>query len=128
VSYTDDNSTRWTIGLNSRYGSVNYAGSDGYAGQLQSVNLQAVYPLAENTVIPSAAFSAASYRLSASETDRDVALSLALGGTIRPSKTFSFDVQWQLMHNKVYSTDSRIFVKLNYWFADRLPFFGGEGK
>ena len=79
-------------------------------------------------LIPSAAFSVASYRLSAEQEDRDLALSLALGGTVRTSKAFSFDVQWQLMHNKVYATDSRIFVKLNYWFAERLPFFGGEGK
>jgi hypothetical protein len=128
VAYTDDRSHRWTIGLNALYGSISYAGSDGYAGQLQSLNLQAVYPIAENTVIPSAAFSVTSYRLSAEEEDRDLALSLALGGTVRTSKSFSFDVQWQLMHNKIYATDSRIFVKLNYWFAERLPFFGGEGK
>jgi len=128
VAYTDDHSHRWTIGLSSNYGSISYAGSDGYAGQLQSLNAQGVYPLAENTVIPSAAFSVASYRLSASEPDRDVALSMALGGTVRTSKFFSFDLQYQLLHNKVYKTDSRIFVKLNYWFAERLPFFGGEGK
>ena len=128
VAYTDDRSNRWTVGVNAPYGSISYAGSDGYAGQLQALNVQAVYPLAENTVIPAAAFSVASYRLSAAEEERDIALSLALGGTVRPSKYFSLDLQWQLMHNSIYQTDSRIFMKLNYWFAERLPFFGGEAK
>ena len=128
VWYTDDKSHRWTVGLNSTNASISYAGSDGYAGQLQALNLQGAYPMADNTVIPSVAFSLASYRLSREQEERDLALSIVLGGTIRPSKNFSFDAQWQLMHNKLYNTDSRFFVKLNYWFAERLPFFGQEGK
>jgi hypothetical protein len=127
VSYTDEKSHRWTLGINANYVSFSYAGSDGYAGQLQSFNAQGVYPFFDNTVMPSVGFSLVSYRLSPQESERDLAWALALGSTFRPSKTFSFDVQWQLLHNKVMEKDGRIMVKLNYWFAERLPFFGQEG-
>ena len=128
VAYTDDKSHRWTIGVNANYASLSYSGSDGYAGQLQSFSAQGAYPVFENTVIPTLGVSVVSYRLSSQQSDRDLAFSLAFGATFRPSRTFSFDAQWQMLHNKVTDGDGRLMVKLNYWFAERLPFFGQEGK
>jgi hypothetical protein len=125
VSYSDERSTRWTIGVNAGYGSASYSGSNGYAGELQSFTLQGMYPLLDNMVVPSAGISFASYRLSP-EDSRNDAWSIVLGGTVRPSRTFSFDVQGQWMTNTVYARDLRALVKLNYWFAERLSLFGQE--
>jgi hypothetical protein len=125
VSYSDEKSTRWTVGVNAGYGSVSYSGSNGYAGELQSFTLQGMYPLLDNMVVPSVGISFASYRLSP-EDSRNDAWSLVLGGTVRPSRTFSFDVQGQWMTNTVYARDLRALVKLNYWFAERLSLFGQE--
>ncbi len=126
VSYTDEQSTRWSVGVNNGYGSLAYTGSDGYAGELQSVSLQGSYPFFGRTVIPTAGLSYASYRLS-KESSRDNALSVLLGAIVRPTQAFSFDVQGQWLTNKISQRDLRLQVKLMYWFAQRLSIFKGEG-
>ncbi len=127
VSYTDEKSTRWTVGVNSAYGSASYSGSDGYAGELQSFSVQGTYPLFGRMVVPMAGFSYSSYRLS-KESDRNSAVGLLLGAIVRPMPAFSFDVQGQWLNNKMMQRDMRLQVKLMYWFAERLSIFNGEGK
>jgi hypothetical protein len=131
VSYPADNDIvrdknhRWTLGVNSVYGSFSYAGSDGYAGQLQSLSLQGSYPLLNRLVTPSLGVSYASYRLS-SDAPRDNALAVLLGATVRPVNAFSFDVQGQWMTNRIYGHDMRLQVRLMYWFAERLSIIRQE--
>jgi hypothetical protein len=127
VSYTDDKSTRWTLGCNAGYGSVSYSGSDGFSGQLQSVNVQGAYPLLQNRVVPTLGASYASYRLS-SDGPRDHALSVMLGAIVRPVSEFSVDVQGQWLTNRILNRDLRLQVKLMYWFAERLSIFPQEVK
>lgn len=119
VSTIDDKSMRWTIGFNNGYGVVSYSGSSGFAGELQSVNIQGTYPLFDRMVIPTAGVSYASYRLSADDVQND-AFSVMLGAIVRPVKTFSFDVQGQWLTNRVLSRDLRVQLKLMYWFAEQL--------
>ena len=128
VSYSDQKSHRWTLGVNAGYGSISYSGGDGYAGQLQSFNVQGVCPLLENRLIPSAGVSFASYRFSPDNPTRDKAWAVVLGATVRPEKAFSFDVQGQWLTNKIMKRDMRLFLKFNYWFAERLSIFREEGK
>jgi len=125
VSYTDTTSTTWSVGVNSGYGTVNYSGSTGYAGQLASFSAQGMYPLCNGMLIPSLGVSWASYRLSA-EDQKDNALALLLGATVRPFRNFSCDVQGQWMRNRLYARDARLQVRLMYWFAERVSLFGQE--
>lgn len=125
VRYSDDNSTRWSIGVNSGYGSLSYAGGNGYAGEIQSFSLQAIYPLADNTIIPTLGAAYASYKLEKGQEAMD-AWSFLAGGMYRPSGSFSIDLQGQVLANKVYARDLRGFVKFNYWFRERLDLFGRE--
>jgi hypothetical protein len=104
---------------------VSYTGGSGYAGELTSFSLQGAYPLFNRMLVPTLGVSYASYRLSA-DADKDNALSLLLGATVRPSKNFSFDVQGQWMKNAIYDRDMRLQVKLMYWFAERLSLFSEE--
>ncbi len=127
VTYSDDKSHRWTLGVNTSYGSVSYAGNDGYAGQLQSFSLQGVYPLLNRVVTPMLGVSYSSYRLSA-DAPRDNALAILLGAILRPVNAFSMDVQGQLMTNRIYKNDLRLQVRLMYWFAERLSIFRQEVK
>lgn len=122
VMYNTDESNRWTLGVAGSHGSLSYSGSDGYAGQLQSVTLQGAYPLMERMIIPNVAVNYASYRLSADD-DRQDALSLAAGATVRPSQPVSIDAQVQLLTNKYYSNDVRLHVRFTYWFAEQLTLF-----
>jgi len=119
VSYEGDDSKRWTVGLNNAYGSVSYSGSDGYAGELQSLSVWGSYPLLESLLVPNAGVTYASYRYSAAE-ERMNAISVLLGTTIRPFRTVWFDVQGQWLSNRVYSGDFRVQAKLTYWFSERL--------
>jgi hypothetical protein len=119
VSYTDAESNRWTVGVNNGYGSISYSGSDGYAGELQSVNLTGSYPVMENKLVPTLGFNFASYRLSA-EDDRNDALSVLLGLIVRPTRNLWFDGQAQWLTNRLYSGDLRLQLKLTYVFAQRF--------
>jgi hypothetical protein len=125
VSYTDDNSMRWTLGVNGGYGSVTYTGSSGFAGELTSFNAEGTYPFFDRTLLPSLGVSLVSYRLSA-DSPRDNALAVLLGATVRPLRSFSFDVQGQWMKNRLYDHDMRLQVRLLYWFAERLSLFSEE--
>jgi len=119
VTYTDETSQRWTVGVNTGYGSLSYSGSNGYAGELTSVNLQAAYPVLNNKLVPNAGVSYASYRLSVDDS-RQNALSVVFGAIVRPVQSFSFDVQGQWLANRVYKQDMRLQAKLSYWFSERL--------
>jgi len=125
VSYTDTTSTTWSVGLNSGYGTVSYSGSTGYAGQLASFSAQGMYPVCNGVLIPSLGFSWASYRLSAQD-EKDNALALLAGATLRPLRNFSCDIQGQWMRNRFYDRDARLQVRLMYWFAERTSLFGQE--
>ena len=127
VSYTDEKSTRWTVGVNSAYGSASYSGSNGYAGELQAFSVQGTYPLFGRIVVPMAGFSYSSYRLS-KESEQNSAVGVLLGAIVRPVPAFTFDVQGQWLNNKLLQRDMRLQVKLMYWFAQRLSIFNGEGK
>jgi hypothetical protein len=127
IQVTDESGTRWTLGLNSGYGSVSYSGSSGYVGQLQSVSVYGSYPMLENRVIPQAGIVFSSYRFSEQD-DRATALAVVLGGTWRPVRSFSLDLQGQWLTNEIYSRDLRGMLKVNYWFAERLSLFGQEAQ
>ncbi|HUI66333.1 MAG TPA: hypothetical protein VL126_15925 [Bacteroidota bacterium] len=127
VSYSGDQSTSWTAGLNTGYGSFSYSGSSGYAGELQSLNIQGAYPVLDRKVVPSVGLSYSSYKLSADEATEN-ALALLLGATVRPINCFSFDLQGQWMKNSVYNRDMRLQLRLMYWFAQRMSLFSEEVK
>ncbi|MBK7259040.1 MAG: hypothetical protein IPI01_14825 [Ignavibacteriae bacterium] len=127
VSYTDEKSTRWTVGLNTGYATIAYAGSDGYAGELTSLSAQASYPLFGKVIIPTAGFSYASYRLS-KESTKDNAIGVILGAAVRPTSAISFDVQGQWLTNKLMQRDLRVQARFSYWFAHRFSRTNVEGR
>jgi hypothetical protein len=127
IQVTDDQGTRWTVGVNTGYGSLSYTGSSGYVGALQSFALFGNYPLLENRLIPQAGIAFSSYRMSEQD-DRATAFAFVLGGTWRPVRSFSVDLQGQWLTNEIYARDLRGMLKLNYWFAERLSLFGEEAR
>ena len=127
VSYTDEKSTRWTVGLNTGYATIAYAGSDGYAGELTSLSAQASYPLFGKVIIPTAGFSYASYRLS-KESTKDNAIGVILGAAVRPTAAISCDVQGQWLTNKLMQRDLRVQARFSYWFAHRFSRTNVEGR
>jgi hypothetical protein len=119
VQYSGDNSQRYTIGLNAEYGSLIYSGNTGYAGELNSLSAQLMYPLFDNVLTPTIGISRSSYKM-AKQSDRLDTFTGLFGATVRPSQSFSLDSQIQWMNNPVYKNDLRFLLKINYLFTERL--------
>ena len=119
VQYSGDNSQRYTLGLNVEYGSLVYSGNTGYAGELNSLSAQLMYPLFDNVLTPTIGISRSSYKM-AKQSDRLDTFTGLFGATVRPSQSFSLDSQIQWMNNPVYKNDVRFLIKINYLFTQRL--------
>lgn len=115
VKYQDDNSGRINLGATTKYGTLSYRKSFGYAGELDAVSFYTGYSFAEGFITPSIGISFTNYKLSKdSETASITAL---LGGVnVRPWRDLSFDLQGQYFNNKIYKNDFRLMFKVNYWF------------
>jgi hypothetical protein len=111
-----------TVGGSYDFVNFSYTQNFGYAGDLNGVSIQAVYPMMERTLTPNFGLGFASYQLSDSDTKNTV-LNTSIGATYRPKASLSTDVQLQWMRNPRYANDMRLFVKVNYWFTERLGWF-----
>ncbi|HTR81197.1 MAG TPA: hypothetical protein VMM58_06155 [Bacteroidota bacterium] len=122
VQYTDANSGRLTVGGTYDIVNLSYTQNFGYAGDLNGVSLQAVYPMMERKLTPNFGFGIASYQLEDNGPKNNV-LNSSVGATYRPSPALSTDILVQWMRNPLYANDVRVFAKVNYWFSDRLSWF-----
>lgn len=119
VKYSDDNSTRLSVGIISPLGVISYKKNFGYAGELDGISLFTNYSLFKGILTPSLGLNYYSYRLSSND-DKNTVLALLLGTNFRPLRILSFDIQGQYLSNKIYKNDLRLFLKINYWFNTNL--------
>lgn len=119
IQYSGEKSQRYTLGMNAEYGSLIYSGNSGYAGELNSVSAQLIYPLFNRMLIPTIGVSRATYKLS-KQGDTFDTFSGLFGTTFGPYKVFFVDAQVQWMSNKIYKNDFRFLFKINYLFNQRL--------
>ncbi|MEI7811286.1 MAG: hypothetical protein WCJ01_02550 [Ignavibacteria bacterium] len=120
VMYKDDNSQRFTIGLNNNIGSISYRKTMGYAGELDAVSLYAAHACMNGFITPSLGLTYTTYKLSKEDTEKNNLMALLAGLNLRPCKVLSFDLQGQFMDNRIYRNDFRFFLKINYWFNTNL--------
>jgi hypothetical protein len=120
IFYTDDESFRFTVGSDCKYGGVSFVQRTGYAGDLRGVNASLYYPTRSGMVLPSVQLSWASYKLEADQAEREALYSGAAGLLVRPWKKLTFDGQLQLLHNRYYSHDLRFLFRVQYWFFNKL--------
>ena len=122
VDYDDENVTSLTFGANGRIVSASVSRNVGYPGNLTAASVNLGYPMMDNTFTPTIMISYAQYKLSENST-LDGALSTALGAVYRPMPELSIDAQLQMIQNKIYKNDTRLFVRLSYVFIQRLDLF-----
>ncbi len=119
VNYVDESSQRVVVGGAYDFISATYTQNFGYAGELNGVSVQATYPMMERTFTPMCAIGFATYKL-----DKVDPASKVFNGTFgvvyRPLQTLSTDLQIQWMSTPQYKSDMRIFLKINYWFSEKL--------
>ncbi|MFA6455939.1 MAG: hypothetical protein WCW40_03880 [Bacteroidota bacterium] len=119
VAYVDENSQRLVIGGTYDLFSATYTQNFGYAGELNGISVQAVYPMMEQKLTPMCALGFATYKYSKNDPSSDV-VNGTVGVNYRPDRLLSTDLQVQWMSNPQYKSDMRIFLKLNYWFSEQL--------
>lgn len=119
VTFKDENSQRFTIGLTSPYGSLTARKGFGYAGELDAISLYGAYATFDGLITPTFGFSFTRYKQSESAPTNEL-VSLMAGSNVRPWRILSFDIQGQYLNNKIYKDDWRLFLKLNYWFNSNL--------
>lgn len=123
IDYSDESSNRITAGIATDYVSLGYSGASGYAGELMSIDAQAMLPLLDRTVIPTLGVSYGSYKVNADLDERQNVFAGSLGGVFRPIDQFSIDAQAQWLTTPVMKDDVRFFAKINYWFHTNLNIF-----
>jgi hypothetical protein len=119
VAYVDESSQRLVVGGTYDVFSATYTQNFGYAGELNGISFQALYPMLERTLTPMCAVGYASYKQSKDEPSSNV-LNGTVGVVYRPVQTLSTDLQVQWISNPQYNSDMRIFLKINYWFSEKL--------
>lgn len=122
VSYNDATQNQITLGVNGEHVSMSYTGDYGDGGKLSAASLNVGYPLFDNRLTPTLLVSFASYKLS-EYSQLENALSAAVGAVYRPMRALSVDAQAQWIQNKIYNTDMRFFVRVNYLLSQQLAIF-----
>jgi len=115
-------SSRVTAGASASFGSISYTKDFGYAGEMDLISAQGLYPVIERLVLVTGGVSWGQYTLDpdASGAQKETVLT-ALGGIrYQPLPALSFDVQGQVLSNHVYLSDARIFIRASYWFFSKL--------
>jgi hypothetical protein len=123
VSYNDATQNQITVGVNGEHVSFSATRDNGDGGELSAASLNLGYPLLENKLTPTLLLGYAHYKLSEYSSKLDDALSVAVGAVYRPSRVFSVDAQAQWIQNKIYSSDLRFFVRVNYLLSHQLEIF-----
>ena len=118
VLYDDEDSWRIGIGAVVGNGYVGYSRRIGYAGENDAFTAAIRQPLTPRVTLK-ADGSVSGYRLYDGQPTRDRALAGSLGLTCRPKQAFSFDVEGQVLRNKFYARDFRLFFRGSVWFFKR---------
>ncbi len=122
LSYNDENVRTITVGANGQNMGASVSTSAGYPGEITSGSFNLGYPIFENTFTPTLLVSYARYKLS-EDAPLEGALSAGLGAVYRPMPELSLDAQFQWIQNKIYKSDTRLFLRVSYLFLERLDLF-----
>jgi opacity protein-like surface antigen len=115
VKFKDDNSSRLGVGASTKYGTINYRKTFGYAGEMDAISLYSAYTFLDGFITPNIGLSYSSFKVSKDSETNNIT-TLVAGLNFRPFRKLSFDLQGQYLDNKIYKNDFRLFLKLNHWF------------
>jgi len=115
VIYTDDNSLKIQLGINNPSFSLSYVKYTGYAGESDGAYGYYSRELLKSILSGNLSLNYSRYNIGDYSTEKEKAFSGMLGFTYRPSTYFSFDVQGQLISNRIYKYDTRFLVGVSYW-------------
>jgi len=116
LSETPENqAVRIQAGFNHPMYGLSYIRYMGYAGESDGVSGYYQRQLMKDKLSTSLSLSYSRYRLGEIESDKVNSLAGALGFTFRPMPQLSIDAQGQMLINRIYKTDVRVLLGINYW-------------
>lgn len=110
-----NNALRLQVGVNNPGYGVSYLKYTGYSGESDGVNAYFFRELLPSKLSATISLDFSKYRLGEFSGSRINSLSGMLGFTYRPFPQFSVDAQGQFINNRIYKTDARFLLGLNYW-------------
>jgi len=110
---------RFSVGASHKYAAIMYTKDMSWDGDLDGLNFEFRYPFLENKLTPHAGVVYSNYALS-DKLEKTSAWAGIAGLTYRPIPIVSIDLQGQYMSNRIYKSDTRGLLRINYWFNDPL--------
>jgi hypothetical protein len=121
IYYEGDNSTQFTLGANVYLFTLNFSHNDGFAGNLNGVSAQFMYPLMDRKLMLIASGAVTSYKiLQADSLPTSRLYSGSIGLTCRPIDLLSLTLQGQYYQDPVYKNDFRGYLQVSYYFFSKL--------
>ncbi len=120
VFYTDENSLRVQLGFSHPNFGLSLIKYTGYAGESDGVYGYFNYELLKSKLALTSGLNYSKYRIKNYSDEKEDSFSGLLGFTYRPINRVSIDVQGQLISNRIYKTDTRFLVGINYWLFSKL--------
>lgn len=121
IYYSGDNSTQFTIGANIYLFSLNFSHNDGFAGNLNGVSAQLIYPFMDRKLMLIGSVAVTGYKiLQADSLPTSRLYSGSLGLTYRPMNLLSISLQGQYYQDPVYKNDFRGYLQVSYYFFSKL--------
>jgi len=120
IYYSGDNSTQFTIGANVYLFNLNFSHDDGFAGNLNGVSAQLIYPFMDRKLMLIASGEITGYKiLQADSLPTSRLYSGSLGLTCRPVNLLSVTLQAQYYQDPVYRNDFRGYLQVSYYFFSK---------
>lgn len=120
VFYTDENSLRIQLGFSHPNFGLSIIKYTGYAGESEGAYGYFNYELLKSKLALTSGLSYSNYKIKNYSDEKENSLSGMLGFTYRPANRITIDVQGQLISNRIYKTDTRLLVGINYWLFSKL--------
>lgn len=120
VFYTDENSLRFQVGFSHPNFGLSIIKYSGYTGESEGAYGYVNYELMKSKLSLTSGLSYSNYKIKNYSDEKENSLSGMLGFTYRPVNRITIDVQGQLISNRIYKTDTRLLLGINYWLFSKL--------
>lgn len=116
VYFTDDETQRFRAGLSRGNSSISYYRRLGYGGDRDGLSLGSRRAITSQVSLRGNV-NVSTYKLSDVQDDRDDTLAGVLGLDYTQAGKFAASVEGQVLRNKTYDYDLRLFGKVTWWFT-----------
>jgi len=120
VFYTDENSLKFQIGFSHPNYGLSIVKYTGYAGESEGAYGYFNYELLKSKLALTSGLGFSNYRIKNYSDEKENSITGLLGFTYRPVNRVSIDIQGQLISNRIYKTDTRLLLGINYWLFSKL--------